>query len=157
MIGNEELGRQAHRDCHERARQEYGDAVVTAGEPTTDWRASLLRHVFLQPLTVWRPAGEFEVILDHANRPVGFVDHAAWEGCEGGTVSGARLLGLVAEAGLGHPMLTVAERRTGPQGCLEAVLRPKFAGRWPTLRVRVNARRGSLIAVEPMSEDQEAI
>lgn len=158
MATDEALRQQARTDCLAHAREDYGDdVVVTLGESRRAWNSVLLREIFRQPMVIWRRAHDVEIVLDAAtDQPVGFVDHAAWEGCTYLELTRDEILSLAAATGFTDRLAAVAEVRQGPRGCVEARLRSTLPGRRPDLRVRINPAARTVIAIEPADAAQEA-
>jgi len=137
------LQRIAREECLSHAQAVFPDEelLVEVREPRERWKPALLRHVFTQPMVIWRQAGHFDVLLDPATgRPVGFENSLAWDECAWAPLPRDHLL-------------AVAEVRQGERGCAEVILverRP--GGESRRLLMRVNPARRKVISLRPLEE-----
>jgi hypothetical protein len=153
MPSSDDLRQKACEEGELRARAALGELVVIEPrESVLAWNPSHSRQVFSQRLVVWARSRSFEVLVDEADRPVGFVDLDGWDGCEAGEVTDADLLELAQETGLVRGDAVVLERSTGERGCLTAMLGPRAGGGALSHRIRVDPRRRAVIAIEPVAE-----
>lgn len=149
------LTRTARQECLRHAQTVFPDEelLVEALEPRQRWKAALLRHVFIQPMVIWRQVGHFDVLLDPGTgRPVGFENPQAWSECAWAPLSADQLLAMAQRTGLVGKDMVVAEVRQGERGCGEVVLAPRRPSGARQLLMRVNPARRQVISLKPIDE-----
>jgi hypothetical protein len=129
-----------------------GEYHLEPVESELEWSPTALRTQFEQQLVVWRACATFEVLLDEADRPVGFVDGDRWTGCAWAELPAGAAEALARGTGLVPEGLALAGEARGEKDCLELVFQD--ARRRPRLRARVNPARRAVISVEPLEEAQ---
>jgi hypothetical protein len=148
-----ELQKKAIDTCRAHAEATLeGTYQVEALEPTLEWDPLDLRTVFEQPMTVWRACSAFEVLLDEADRPVGYVDHDKWTECAWRDLPEQEAVSLVRATGLVPGSFELTGRARGERECLELTFE-ELAARPPRrIRVRVNPSRRCVISIVPEEE-----
>jgi hypothetical protein len=150
------LPRTRLRDIALEACQEHvgatleGEYFVEALEPNLAWDAVLLRHVFDQPMVVWRALAGFEVLLDDRDRPVGFVDEDKWLPCAWTELPSDEAVALARATGFVPAELPLASAARGESDCLELLF--AAAGKPGAVRARLNPARKAVISVVPEPE-----
>ena len=157
MLSEEDLRDKARKDCLEHVRQVLrGEMDVELGASEISWSLTDLRHVFDQPMVIWRLAGGFEIVLDETNRAVGFVDPDKWQDCQWQPLAEADIRQLVDATGMVGKGYSVEDVHRGDRECLEATLAeggPQKVARRFT--VRVNPARRAIISLEPEQPEKE--
>lgn len=146
------LREQALDDCRTHAEATLdGDLDVEVVESELAWDPVALRHVFDQSHLVWRRFAQFEVVVDGAGRPLGFIDGGGWEECEDAPLDLEDALELARQSGWFTPELEAAgglvEGELGSR-----ILDVEDRGRPPGRRrftIEVNPKRRVLISVLP--------
>lgn len=154
MVEFTSLRQRAHDDCLRHAQATFtGELMVELGESDQIWNPVELRHVFYQPMIIWKKYGDFEVILDEMNQPVGYVDHEKWHDCQWQALSRAEVLDIIFQTGMVHEDIVVEEEQPGERGCLE-VLFKEMRGHLglKRFRIQINPLRRVLISILPVSE-----
>lgn len=152
MLDAGSLSEQAHDDClaHVEATIE-GDLLIELKESELEWSPIQLRHLFSQPMVVWRRVSRFEVILDDRSQPVGFVDEGSWKGCNWTAIGADQAIALLRRTGwTSGEIEALDEVVEGPGGCVE--LRVRDRGRSAgeqELRARINAATMKVISLVP--------
>ena len=152
MLEEDELIQKAHDDCLAHAQEVIsGDLEIDLEEADLEWDPIQLRHVFDQPMVVWRRFGEFEVVLDDEDRPVGFIDAGGWKDCEWAPVAQDQALTLAGSSGwLSTALEPVRELTRGENGSaiLEVIDLARPANR-QRFTVEINPARMAIISILP--------
>lgn len=152
MLDTEVLRDQAHADCLAHAKAVVGgDLEVELRDADLRWESIELRHVFDQPAVIWRRFGEFEVILNDRNQPVGFVDPAGWKECRWTPIDGDVALALLRETGwMSDALHALGNVTQGERGCAEIRVRDSFRAESEGLFVvRINPASRKVISIVP--------
>jgi hypothetical protein len=151
------LQHKARDECLRRAQDAFPDHELDVEllDSARSWHPFLLRHVFRQPMVVWRRSSHFDVLVDPATgEPVGLENPDGWRDCRWVPMAEADVLAMAARTALvDDQAMAVASLEQGPRGCAEAVLRPRREGADARpLRVRINPARRVLISIEPIGQ-----
>lgn len=152
MLSDEKLQEIAHDECLTHAADVLtGDLLVELGEPDLEWDPIELRHVFDQPMVIWRGLEDYEVILDDDDRPVGFMDPTAAADCAWDSLSAEDALAIVTSSGwVSGALELVGGIRRGAGDSADFVIRdlvrPAEAER---LLVRINPAKRTVISILP--------
>lgn len=146
------LREQAHDDCRAHAEATLdGDLEVELLASDLEWDPVSLRHVFDQSLLIWRRFAQFEVVVDGAGRPVGFIDGGGWEACEDAPLDVEEALALARDSGWFTPELEAAGTLVGGERG-SRILDIRDVGRPPhrqRFTIEVNPNRKVLISALP--------
>jgi hypothetical protein len=123
-----------------------GEYLVEPLEGDLEWDPVSLRHLYDQPMVIWRAFGAFEVILDERQQPLGFVDEDKWLSCAWRDLPPARAEALARATGLVPAGMKLTESARGEKDCLELLFE---GGTTEAIRVRVNPSREAVISVQP--------
>lgn len=116
-----------------------------------EWDVTDLRMVFAADMVVWYPTGTFEVVLDEANQPVGFVDEDKWADCQWVPLPRERLMELVMGSGIVADTAAIADVRKGDRNCAElTVTTDASRADAARLHVRINPATERVISIVPM-------
>jgi hypothetical protein len=128
-----------------------GEYLIEPLDADLEWDPISLRHVYDQPMVIWRAFGAFEVILDAHNQPVGFVDEDKWLSCSWHDLPPARVEALARATGLVLPIMKLSKSLRGEKDCLEVVFEDETA---EIIRVQINPSREAVISVRPGEASQ---
>lgn len=152
MLDPSQLSQTAHDDCRKHVELLFEGAYhVEVLNHGTAWNPRELRNVFSQSMTVWRQYGEFDVILDAQNTPVGYIDHDKWTGCAWRELTPEQVKAIVSPL---DPLRADVEIRSiarGERDCLEARV---GVGGVAEFLVRINPARAAIIAFIPAGSVQ---
>ncbi len=153
LIQPTELQDKAVEACRKRVEAALeGEYLVEPLEADLEWDPVSHRHVYDQPMVVWRAYGAFEVILDAQDRPVGFLDEDKWLRCAWRDLPEAEAVALARASQMVPANLALVGRSRGEKDCLELVFGEKEGSR-DGVRVRINPVRKAVISVVPFAED----
>src|ERR1700722_13952128 len=125
-----------------------GPLTVAIDASSAAWSPLWLRHVLEQRMTISRPVVDVEVILDAAERVVGFVDHGAPAPSAWRELTDAEVMTALVSTGLMATPLTLQSRGRAPDGMLAIVA----SGPARTITAPTHPRRGTVTAREPGPE-----
>ena len=151
MRSEEELRDMARAECLKRAQEHFKEPLlVEMGESRLEWDSIDLRHVFTQPMTIYRKRGTYEVFLDNADKPVGFIDPGKWEGCAWEPVSDNNARKLIEETGLITWPFAVVGSQRGERDCLELQAQKILPDETTRgYQVRINPAKRTVISIVP--------
>ncbi|MCH9680319.1 MAG: hypothetical protein K0V04_02710 [Deltaproteobacteria bacterium] len=141
---------QAVAACSDHAEAVFGAPLaVTIDSSEAQWDPLWLREVLVQRMTISRVMQDLEVIVDAAQRVVGFVDHEAPPANGWVLLDGAAAQALVVGTGIVPASAVIRSSRRSADDRLELQLQLPGG----ELRVaRVDPVRGVVISIEPWTE-----
>lgn len=158
MISETELRTKAQESCLEHARREIsGELLVELLDSDLEWDPIILRHIFDQPMVVWRRFGEFEIVTDEEGCPVGFLDSSHKVDCKWMQLSRDEALLLAMQTGwLSSATEAVSEIKqvAGGAGRLEVrdTLRPVGEDRF---KITLNPVTKKVISILPSDYESD--
>lgn len=148
MIDPAQLSQTAHDNCLQHVTSLFeGEYAVQVLGNQTNWNPRELRQMFEQAMTVWRKYGEFEVILDEHDTPVGYIDHDKWTGCKWRELTPEQIKAIVSPYDPARADLTLHDIRRGDRDCVEVRVK---VGNEAEFFARINPERLALIAFVPV-------
>jgi hypothetical protein len=157
MVEEEKLAEAALEICRQHIAREFKDEMLTTVDSAAqNWDAGQMRNVFSQKMSVWRPYGKFEVILDATGIPVGFVDHDKYLQGGDAEMTGAEATALLRQYGLltrSASLERFEEHWASPQAREYHALfrRPGRSGGWEMVEVGFNPARRAIIWFRPVA------
>jgi len=120
----EDLQLKALKHCSDHAQREIGGEIyVEPKDHESEWDDIFLRTIHNQAMVIWQQYGNFKVILNDLNHPVGFIDSGKWKKCSWRPMSYSEVKNLVLHNSFEiHKRLKIKDIGQGENNSLEALL-----------------------------------
>lgn len=147
MIDVAKLSEVAHDACKKHVELLFdGEYHVEVLNQKSQWNPRELRQVFQQSMTVWRKYGDFDVILDADDTPVGYIDHDKWTDCTWRDLNSAQVKAIVSPHDPMSTDIVVREIKRGARDCIDVLVR---VAEESDFNVKINPARGAIISFLP--------
>lgn len=146
-----DLEKKASAACEAAAKTLTGHAVVLESlESEIEWDDRDMRHSYEYAAEVFAEGPRFDVVVNAANQPVGFVDWSKWRECQWVPFAREKVVLLAAETGLVSPTALLISFSRGEKGCVEArILSEPENPSSLRYKVRINPYAGRIISMLP--------
>ncbi len=151
MQNQEIFSKKANQDCVELTAKFYnGSFHIEMVDQEMEWDPDLKRLISDHQMIVWKKSGNFKVILNKLDQPVGFIDPEKWNECTWESMQFAEIMFLIRNESLEiHKALEISETRRGKNGCLEVVLFDK-RNKSDRFIAEINPARKQIISIVPL-------
>lgn len=155
LIPETKLSQKAEADCTRLLKEFFKEEpLIEVQHSGTEWDEEDFRHTYEYEAEIWLASANFDVVVDEANRPVGYVDHSKWKNCSWKDFPRNQVVPLAAETGYVPATSLLIGYGRGPNGCLEArLLTDPARADSPRYAVRINPTLGRIISILPEGLD----
>lgn len=144
MLDTDKLNEAARDACQLHVEQLFeGEYRVEVLNNSTEWNPRELRNIFDQSMVVWRKYGDFDVILDEQDTPVGYIDYDKWRDCAWRELKPEEVKAIISPFDPLRSDFEIEAMARGARDCLEVQLRVDGGLEY---HVRINPMRGAIIA-----------